>query len=92
MVTSHITIDKTVAIVGNGTKIIITNNKKNIGVFEVIGDNVTIYNCTFVNNSADSLGGAIYNNCGSGFVVSGVVLLIILQSMVVQSIIWLLLL
>ena len=69
IVDSKITIDKTVVIVGNGTKTFITNNKTGNGVFYVVVDNVTISNCNFVNNSKDSKGGAILNY-GPGLTVS----------------------
>ncbi len=65
-----ITIDKTVAIVGNGTKTFITNNKKGYGIFRVTASGVAIYNSTFANNSAYE-GGAIYNDGGSSLTVDG---------------------
>ena len=68
-VDSQITIGKTVAIVGNGTKTLITNNKNNKGVFNVTANNVAIYNSTFANNTAN-IGGAILNS-GNSLTVSG---------------------
>ena len=68
---SRITVDKTVKIIGNGSKTIITNNNGTDGVFYITADEVTIYNSTFANNSAsNNHGGAIIND-GAGFTVSG---------------------
>ena len=69
-VASRITIGKTVDIIGNGTKTVITNNKNGQGVFTISAKNVGIYNCSFVNNSANGDGGAIHNT-GSDLTVSG---------------------
>ena len=62
VVANQVTIDRNIAIVGNGTKTVITNNKNDKGVFNIIGNNAAIYNCTFANNTAAN-GGAIYINC-----------------------------
>ena len=69
IVNKQIDIDKTVTIIGNGTKSSITNNRSGNGVFKITANDVAIYNSTFINNSATE-GGAIYNS-GSGLVVSG---------------------
>ena len=69
IVNSQITIDKTVTIVGNGTKTFITNNGMCNGVFYVTASDVAIYNSAFVNNTMGYWGGAIYNG-GANFVVA----------------------
>ena len=63
IVDTQITIGMTVTIVGNGTKTFITNNGKGNVIFSITKDasNVSIYNCTFANNTATKNGGAIYS-------------------------------
>ena len=68
-VTSQISINKTITIIGNGTKTVITNNGADDGVFYISTSDVAIYNCTFANNSAGH-DGAIYN-AGSILTVNG---------------------
>ncbi len=72
VVSDRITIDKNVTVVGNGSKTVITNNNNGKGVFYVTATNMAIYNCTFVNNSVNGDGGAIYRKyVAYNFTVSG---------------------
>ena len=56
IVNSQIIINKTVTIVGNGTKTLITNKGMCNGVFYVTASDVAIYNSAFINNTMGLLG------------------------------------
>ena len=71
IVSDRLDITNPITIIGNSSKTVITNNRNNNGVFEIISDNVTIYNCTFVNNTVWSNGSVIYIFGGRNFTVVG---------------------
>ena len=68
VIDNQIAINKTMAIVGNGDKTVITNNRNGKGIFNITADKVAIYDCTFVNNTISDNGGVIDND-GIGFTV-----------------------
>ena len=72
IIENQIVINKnSVTIVGNGSKTVISNNRNGNGVFKITGNEVAIYNSTFVNSSVKYYGAGVITNYGHDFVIGG---------------------